>query len=220
MKPHVLVAAPNPFGDAAAPPWESEFHLRTQSGHLASFSNLVRLFNPVGASKAPLGNLPLQLTSFVGRERETAEVSRLLRTTRLLTLIGTGGCGKTRLSLQLGADLLDAYPDGVWLVELAPLTDPSLVPQAIGRMLRVLRPVADRARRLRKRQLFGRIGLNPFRHGLDLRNQHLRPHRHALGTLPPGRPGQTTQLAHHHCRRHTGRASPGQGEDHPGSLRG
>src|SRR5262249_36839792 len=76
-------------------------------------------------------NLPVQLTSFVGRERELAEVKdRLLdgpAAARLLTLTGTGGCGKTRLALEVGNALVDTYPDGVWLVELAPLADPALV---------------------------------------------------------------------------------------------
>jgi len=76
-------------------------------------------------------NLPLQLTSFIGRQKEMAEVSELLQSTRLLTLLGAGGCGKTRLALQVAADLSDAYPSGVWLVELAALTDPQLVPQAL-----------------------------------------------------------------------------------------
>jgi predicted ATPase/DNA-binding CsgD family transcriptional regulator len=82
-------------------------------------------------------NLPLQLTSFVGREQEMTEVTRLLTTTRLLTLTGTGGCGKTRLALQVAAELGDAYPDGVWLVELAPLADPDLVPQTVATVLGV-----------------------------------------------------------------------------------
>ena len=73
-------------------------------------------------------NLPLQLTSFVGRERELAEVKRLLGTTRLLTFTGAGGCGKTRLAYQVAFDLPEGtpeeYPDGVWLVELAALSDP------------------------------------------------------------------------------------------------
>lgn len=82
-------------------------------------------------------NLRLQLTSFIGREREISEVKRLLTTTRLLTLVGAGGAGKTRLALQVAAEVLRDYPDGVWLVELAPLSDPSLVPQAVATALHV-----------------------------------------------------------------------------------
>ena len=81
---------------------------------------------------AVASNLPLQLTRFVGREQEMAEVKGLLRTTRLLTLSGTGGCGKTRLALRVAGDLLDEYPDGAWLVELAALADPSFVVQAVA----------------------------------------------------------------------------------------
>ena len=82
-------------------------------------------------------NLPGSLTSFVGRERERDEVGRLLGTTRLLTLTGPGGCGKTRLAQQVATDLADAYPDGARLVELAPLTDPESVPQATADALGV-----------------------------------------------------------------------------------
>ena len=88
-------------------------------------------FPPLRSLAAFTHNLPVQLTSFVGREKELEEVKGLLRTTRLLTLTGTGGAGKTRLALQAGADLLDEYADGVWLVDLAALSDPSLVPQAV-----------------------------------------------------------------------------------------
>ncbi|MBI3737799.1 MAG: adenylate/guanylate cyclase domain-containing protein, partial [Chloroflexi bacterium] len=77
-------------------------------------------------------NLPIQLTSFIGREREITEAKKRLASARLLTLIGPGGTGKTRLSLQIGADLLPSYADGVWLVELAPLADPSLVVQTLS----------------------------------------------------------------------------------------
>jgi predicted ATPase/class 3 adenylate cyclase len=77
-------------------------------------------------------NLPIQLTSFIGRERELAEAKKRLAAARLLTLIGPGGTGKTRLSLQIGAELLPTFGDGVWLAELAPLADPSLILQTIA----------------------------------------------------------------------------------------
>src|SRR5262249_21197135 len=74
-------------------------------------------------------NLPIQLTSFIGREREIVEVKRLLGAARLVTLIGAGGAGKTRLALQLAAEILEGYPDGVWLAEFAPIAAPGLVPK-------------------------------------------------------------------------------------------
>jgi predicted ATPase len=67
----------------------------------------------------------------VGRTREMAEVKRLMGSTRLLTLTGPGGTGKTRLSLQVAAELLDQFPHGVWLVELSTISDPTLIPEAI-----------------------------------------------------------------------------------------
>jgi predicted ATPase/class 3 adenylate cyclase/DNA-binding CsgD family transcriptional regulator len=76
-------------------------------------------------------NLPGQLTSFVGRRAELAEVIDLLARVRLLTLAGSGGCGKTRLALQVAADTMDRHPDGVWWVELAPLEEPELLPTAV-----------------------------------------------------------------------------------------
>lgn len=82
-------------------------------------------------------NLPQQVASFVGRERELADVRKLLGTTRLLTLVGMGGLGKTRLSLQVAADVMDDYPDGVWLVEFAPLSDAQRVAQAVASVLGV-----------------------------------------------------------------------------------
>jgi predicted ATPase/DNA-binding CsgD family transcriptional regulator len=77
------------------------------------------------------GNLPAELTSFVGRRRELAEVKRLLSTTRLLTLTGAGGAGKTRLALRAAAELARSLPDGAWLVSLAPIDDPLLLTQAV-----------------------------------------------------------------------------------------
>src|SRR5215216_3093733 len=90
---------------------------------------------PEATPAAPIGNLPRQLTSFIGRERERAEVARLLESTRLLTLTGPGGTGKSRLALEVGRDLRDRYADGVWLVELAALRDEALVPQAVAAAL-------------------------------------------------------------------------------------
>jgi len=77
-------------------------------------------------------NLPVQLTSFIGREREMADAKQLLSNAHLLTLIGPGGTGKTRLALRVAEDLLPSFADGVWLAELAPLADPALIPQTIA----------------------------------------------------------------------------------------
>ncbi len=77
-------------------------------------------------------NIPVQLTTFIGREHEMGEARKLLSSGRLLTLIGPGGTGKTRLSLQLAADVLPSFADGVWVAELAPLTDPALIIQTVA----------------------------------------------------------------------------------------
>ena len=91
---------------------------------------------PVSQSRVR-NNLPSLLTSFVGRRDEMEEVGRLLSAARLVTLTGAGGCGKSRLSFQVARNLLESYPDGVWLVELAPLSDPGLVPQRAAAVLGV-----------------------------------------------------------------------------------
>jgi predicted ATPase/DNA-binding SARP family transcriptional activator/DNA-binding CsgD family transcriptional regulator len=82
-------------------------------------------------------NLPASRTSFVGREREMVEIKRELAMTRLLTLTGAGGSGKTRLALEVARDLVGSYPDGVWLVSLAELMEGALIPQAIAAALGV-----------------------------------------------------------------------------------
>jgi predicted ATPase/class 3 adenylate cyclase len=79
--------------------------------------------------------LPAQLTSFVGREEEVAEVTAFVQRHRLVTLTGAGGVGKTRLSLQVAANLLDAFRDGVWFVELAPLTNGEYLPTTVAQAL-------------------------------------------------------------------------------------
>jgi predicted ATPase/class 3 adenylate cyclase len=94
-------------------------------------------FPPLKSVDTLPNNLPVQLTSFVGREKEMAEVKSQLTAARLLTLTGSGGTGKTRLALQVAADLLESFPDGIWFVDLAPLSDPDLVPQTVASALGV-----------------------------------------------------------------------------------
>jgi predicted ATPase/class 3 adenylate cyclase len=89
-------------------------------------------FPPIRSLDSRPNNLPTQLTSFVGREAELKEVGELLATTRLLTLTGPGGTGKTRLSLQLAANVAHEYDDGTWFVTLEPVRDASLVASRIA----------------------------------------------------------------------------------------
>jgi predicted ATPase/class 3 adenylate cyclase len=105
--------------------------------HQVMHATLREKFPALRTLEATPNNLAQQLTTFVGRKRELAEVRALLNNTRLLTLSGAGGIGKTRLSQQLAADVLDDFPDGVWFVELAPLSDPRLVPQSVAFVLGV-----------------------------------------------------------------------------------
>jgi predicted ATPase/DNA-binding CsgD family transcriptional regulator len=95
-------------------------------------------------TRRPSHNLPGALTSFIGRQQEIAEVGRLLGDYRLLTLTGPGGCGKTRLALEVGREAQPTYADGVWLVELAAVGDGELVPQTVATALG-LRERADEA---------------------------------------------------------------------------
>jgi len=87
------------------------------------------------------GNLPAELTSFVGRRRELAEIKRLLSQTRLLTLTGMGGLGKTRLARRLGKEVARAFPDGVWQVELADLHEPALLVHTLADTLGLREPI-------------------------------------------------------------------------------
>ncbi|MCI0553179.1 MAG: NB-ARC domain-containing protein, partial [Anaerolineae bacterium] len=93
---------------------------------------------------ARITNLPIPLTSFIGRKQETREVKKLLNYSRLLTLTGAGGSGKTRLVIQVATDLIDKFKDGVWWVDLSPLMDESLVPQTVAKSLGV-REVANQS---------------------------------------------------------------------------
>src|SRR5207237_4496836 len=80
-------------------------------------------------------NLPYSLTSFVGREQEIAQLEELVTANRLVTLTGAGGAGKTRLAIEVASRLVDRFSDGIWLAELAALSDPQLVPQTVARAL-------------------------------------------------------------------------------------
>ena len=87
-----------------------------------------------GAAAHP-NNLPARVSSFVGRKREIEEVKRLLERSRLVTLLGMGGVGKTRVALQVAAEVVEHYPDGVWLVELGSISDSGLVPNCVAEVL-------------------------------------------------------------------------------------
>jgi non-specific serine/threonine protein kinase len=89
----------------------------------------------VAFERASKLNIPIPLTSFIGRERELKEVADLLSKSRLVTLTGAGGVGKTRLAIQIVAEILDMFPDGVWFLDLAPLSDPALVPITLASLL-------------------------------------------------------------------------------------
>jgi predicted ATPase len=94
-------------------------------------------FPPLRTLDAVPGNLPVQTTSFVGREIAVKELAEQVRAHRLVTLTGVGGVGKTRLAVQVAAELTGEFGDGVWLVELAPLVDPAAVPDAVAAVLGV-----------------------------------------------------------------------------------
>ncbi|HVH65596.1 MAG TPA: adenylate/guanylate cyclase domain-containing protein [Candidatus Acidoferrum sp.] len=94
-------------------------------------------FPPLRTLETTPNNLPTQLTSFIGRDDQVREGKELLARSRLLTLTGPGGTGKTRLSLQIAADVLDQFPDGVYFVPLAAVHDPDLVPSVIAQALSI-----------------------------------------------------------------------------------
>lgn len=104
-------------------------------------------FPPLASIEAHPNNLPRQLTSFIGRDEELARISTLLNQSRLVTIVGSGGIGKTRSALQIGSTMLKRFTDGVWFVDLAPIREPKLVISAIAQVLGVddtgSRPLID-----------------------------------------------------------------------------
>ncbi|MBK8552246.1 MAG: tetratricopeptide repeat protein [Ignavibacteria bacterium] len=101
------------------------------------YPGLIEDFPPLKTLDARPNNLPVQLTSFIGREEEMRKIKSLLKQTSLLTLTGPGGTGKTRLSLQIAADLIDDFDNGVWFVEFASLYEPDLLPNIIMQALQI-----------------------------------------------------------------------------------
>ncbi|HEY1294563.1 MAG TPA: helix-turn-helix domain-containing protein, partial [Chloroflexota bacterium] len=134
---HAAMAPPNLIPDVPAGPTTSRsVELHSNQTTTESVAELVRQHplnaGPTQPALAARHTLPVQLTSFVGRAREIADVRRELAQTRLLTLTGPGGVGKTRLALRVAEAELRSFADGVWFVELAPLTEAALVPQAVA----------------------------------------------------------------------------------------
>lgn len=106
--------------------------IRPERLYQVNAKDLVKDFPALKSLNTLPNNLPLQLTSFIGREKEISEANNLLSPTRLLTFIGPGGTGKTRLSLQVAAEQFSKFKDGVWFIELAPLNDSNFIVSTIA----------------------------------------------------------------------------------------
>ena len=120
------------------PQEERKAFLRFTRGDWQAISSGNEEFPWHSSPAAPRSNLPASTTSFIGREKEQAEIRSLVEENRLVTLSGAGGIGKTRLSLETSYELLQAFPDGVWFIELAPLSDPALLSQVMVNTLGLL----------------------------------------------------------------------------------
>jgi predicted ATPase/DNA-binding SARP family transcriptional activator/DNA-binding CsgD family transcriptional regulator len=118
-------------------PSEHQVHLENEGSALAIVSSTRPPTNPAQPGEAHHTNLPLRTSSFIGRRQEIEDIKRMLPTTRLLTLTGAGGSGKSRLAEQVVVEVLNDYQDGVWLVELAALANPQLVLQTVATALRI-----------------------------------------------------------------------------------
>ena len=184
--------------------------LRRARGQLDASAALPAVPPTATAAAAPPHNLPAELTSFVGRAHELATLSQLLPTSRLLTLSGPGGVGKTRLALRAAAAVRATFPHGVWLVPLAELSDPALVPHALAGVLG-LRAPPDRPLRatlvaqLRERHLL--LLLDTCEHLVDAcadRGQHA-----AGGVSAPVGARHQPRAARHRRRGGAARAAAG-----------
>ena len=126
-----------PAGTTLVDLGEQRLHDLTDAEHVwqMDVAGLPSQFPALRSLDALPNNLPISRTTFVGRERDVAEVKDLLQHHRLLTLVGSGGVGKTRLAIQAGAELLDRYTDGAWFVDFAPINDPELVASVVAQAL-------------------------------------------------------------------------------------
>lgn len=109
-------------------------HAEIAAGHFPPPDHVSRPHVSPG-ELTPRHNLPIPLTSFIGRQREITGITEALNAARLLTLTGTGGCGKTRLALEVAQEVVNTYPDGGWYVELATITSTGLVPQSVASVI-------------------------------------------------------------------------------------
>jgi predicted ATPase/class 3 adenylate cyclase/DNA-binding CsgD family transcriptional regulator len=105
---------------------------RPEHVYQLAHSSLPSRFPALRSQELAKGNLPIRLTSFVGRNRELIDVQRLVQAHRLVTLTGAGGCGKTRLAIEACARMTDRFPDGVWFCDVGPLADPDAVAQTLS----------------------------------------------------------------------------------------
>ena len=154
-------------------------------------------------------NLPAQLTSFVGREPELAVLRKLLGETRMLTLTGSGGCGKTRLALELAARALERFPDGTWLVDLTPVTDPELVPNAVATAVGVRDQPGRRSTRCTRRSSRVADRARGARQLRAPRRRGRRARRTDPARLPRGRGARDEPRATRRARRNrVARAEP------------
>jgi len=119
-------------------------------------------FPPLRALDRTPGNLRPATTSLIGRETEVAEIAAALKAHRLVTLTGVGGVGKTRLALEVAARLVDEFPDGVWVFELAAVTDPAAVPDAVAAVLGIIQQPGKTVSESVAAALEGRVRLLVF----------------------------------------------------------
>ena len=141
-------------------------------------------FPPLRALDASPGNLRAATTSFIGRESEVAEVQAAVKAHRLVTLTGVGGVGKTRLALEVAARLADEFPDGVWLFELAAVTDPAAVPDAVAAVLGITQQPGKTVSRVGGRRAGGQspaAGVRQLRARARRRRRSDRGHPRGLG---------------------------------------